>query len=462
MWNFMKVFCSLLLCLFIAGYIYPGDVLTLTLSNALDLALKNNLDVLQADKDVRVAEALVGQSYADLLIPTVTASGNFSYLDPKTASKGVVTEPYGSQNAVITNTFPDNYSGALGITKPLFQGFKYWNAAVTQRLNLVLAQNKLQDTIKNVQMTIMTNFYDLFLYRENVRINNEIDQNLKGKVDSAEISNKRGMISELDYLKAILPYKTNIPKLTKARHDEISAKVALCDSLNLTNYDGVEFIGSFLDITNYAGEETNEEYLFIETVSNDITLQTIVYNIDSAKLTKQTQEWSRLPSLTAGFNYDYDYKKNDFSSFDNTRYWQPSWTFNLQLSMPIDDLLPFSSSAKNIESQDENIKKLEFSRQSQVNTLRETVITSLHQIEELKETAQSQADNLEIARRTLEMTKLQLGRGNVTGLDLQDAQISYDQALLAYYQSLYDYISAVLKQRRTSGLSLFGKSFPKT
>jgi outer membrane protein TolC len=457
----MKRYLLLLIIFLYFGEIYAGgsDITALSFQNAIEIALKNNLDVLQAEKNVKVAEALLGQNYAQLLIPTITANGDFSYVDPETAARGIYTETMGGQTVAITNTYQDNYSSSLSLTKPLFAGLKYWNSVITQQLSVDLLKSKLEDIRKGVELSITTNFYNLFLLHENVQIYSEMDKYLKGVSAQAEAQYNRKMISELDYLKAILPYKTNLPLMLKAIHSEILTKATLCDQLNISNYNFVEFVGNFLDLTNFDTEATNEtEYLGF-ALSNDINLKSILCSLATSKLNKQTSELSRLPAVTLGYTFTEDYINS--TTMINTRSWTPGWTLDLQLSMPIDDLLPFSSLSKSIEAMDEGIKQLEYSNTEQINTVRESVKSSIQQIEELKETVDSQADNLEIARRSLELEKGLFARGNAIDLDVENSQIAYDQALLAYYQSLLSYIIAILQLEREAGVDFYGKAMDK-
>ena len=457
----MKRYILLLIIFLYFGEIYAGgsDITALSFQNAIEIALKNNLDVLQAEKNVKVAEALLGQNYAQLLIPTITANGDFSYVDPETAARGIYSETVAGQTVVITNTYQDNYSSSLSLTKPLFAGLKYWNSVITQQLSVDLLKSKLEDIKKGVELSVTTNFYNLFLLHENVQIYSEMDKYLKGVSAQAEAQYNRKMISELDYLKAILPYKTNLPLMLKAIHSEILTKATLCDQLNISNYNSVEFVGNFLDLTNFDTEATNEtEYLGF-ALTNDINLKSILCSLATSKLNKQTSELSRLPAVTLGYTFTEDYINS--TTMINTRSWTPGWTLDLQLSMPIDDLLPFSSLSKSIEAMDEGIKQMEYSNTEQINTVRETVKSSIQQIEELKETVDSQADNLEIARRSLELEKGLYARGNAIDLDVENSQIAYDQALLAYYQSLLSYIIAILQLEREAGVDFYGKAMDK-
>jgi len=457
----MKRYILLLIIFLYFGEIYAGgsDITALSFQNAIEIALKNNLDVLQAEKNVKVAEALLGQNYAQLLIPTITANGDFSYVDPETAARGIYSETVAGQAVVITNTYQDNYSSSLSLTKPLFAGLKYWNSVITQQLSVDLLKSKLEDIKKGVELSVTTNFYNLFLLHENVQIYSEMDKYLKGVSAQAEAQYERKMISELDYLKAILPYKTNLPLMLKAIHSEILTKATLCDQLNISNYNSVEFVGNFLDLTNFDTEATNEEEYLGFALTNDINLKSILCSLAASKLNKQTSELSRLPAVTLGYTFTEDYINS--TTMINTRSWTPGWNLDLQLSMPIDDLLPFSSLSKSIEAMDEGIKQMEYSNTEQINTVRETVKSSIQQIEELKETVDSQADNLEIARRSLELEKGLFARGNAIDLDVENSQIAYDQALLAYYQSLLSYIIAILQLEREAGVDFYGKAMDK-
>src|SRR5271157_3108995 len=132
----MKRFFLFFIILLYSGEVFAGgkDIISITLKNAIEIALKNNLDVLQAEKDIKVAEALLGQDYAQMLIPTITASGQFEYIDPETASRGTYNQNIGGSTIIVTNIFQDNYTSSISLTKPLFAGLKYWNSVITQQL----------------------------------------------------------------------------------------------------------------------------------------------------------------------------------------------------------------------------------------------------------------------------------------------------------------------------------------
>ena len=166
----------LLVILFFTSLSYAGEIRTITLSNALELALQNNLDLKQSEKDVRIAEAQYGESFADFWLPGINLSGSYSYLDPLTVSNGTITTPSSYSVAggkiipsgfnTITNVFPNNYSAGLTVSKALFTGFRNWNSLEIKRMNLELARKKYADQKENILYTTETSFFNLSILRE--------------------------------------------------------------------------------------------------------------------------------------------------------------------------------------------------------------------------------------------------------------------------------------------------------
>ena len=112
-----RIFLMLAAALILSGTM-AAEIRTVNLSNAIDLALQNNLSISKTEKDIAVAQAQYGESFADLTMPSINGDARYTELDPLTVSEGDIDFnsllpagflPPGVAFPIITNVYPDNY-----------------------------------------------------------------------------------------------------------------------------------------------------------------------------------------------------------------------------------------------------------------------------------------------------------------------------------------------------------------
>ena len=437
---------SFIVFLALSQKVFP-ETTTYSLSNVIDAALRNNLDIAQYRKDVENSEAQLKASWASLFLPQFSASGSFGYTDPNSVNRAnEVIHLNNNQTIVITNNWPDSYNSSLNVSKDLFAGFKYVDAVKTQSATYQLARQKYEDKAREIKLSVISQFYQQLEQEMVIKAAEAADRDYKGKLDMADLNFKKNSSTEIDLLTARYNYKSNIPKLSKARHDYLVQKMTLCNAIGITNTDSVIWVGNLFSLTNDLPAPPADSGWEKNALSNDITYQTARNSTETARLTLHMQDWARYPSLSGSFSYSYAYKKDSTSM--NARSWQSIWNSGLQLNIPLDSLLPFSSAGFGIESAKKTVEKLEIAENAQLSTVLLTVRTLIQQIQEYAETLDSRKDNLEIARLTLELTKQKSEAGGANSLDIADAEMAYAQALSDYGQSLCDYYTNYLKFKR--------------
>ncbi len=452
-----------------------GEITTLSLSNAIELALKNNITLAQFEKDMLIAEAQYKQAFSDLYMPSVSISASFTLLDPKTVDNAKIASPsYGTivtnmpvliggtptgevvpvpmfvPTGVITNqtAFQDNYGIGLSITKPIFTGFKLINNSKIKKLNYELSKQKYEDKKREITTSISTTFYNLLLLKENIRVINELDRSLKERWNYAESAYKAGIVSEYDKIRAEVAYKNNQPNLIKINNGYKTAKINFLNQIGLTNYDQVELYGNILDSTNIVVDISFEEALQ-RAISNDINLKSIEISIETLKITKEINAASKYPTVAAFFNYKYDYKKE--KSTDENRKWIDSWSTGIQLSMPIDPWIPTSKTQYTDAEISENIKKLELTKKQIIDGISLQVKNIFLQIEQSKELITSQSESVRQAKLGLNIANRRYRSGASSTLEVTDAEVSYNQAQLNYLQAIYEYFSNELQLKKIIG-----------
>lgn len=434
-----------------------AEALTITLDNALEIALKNNTQIKQYESDAKIAEAQYSQTVGDFWIPDIALNAGANYIDSTTIEGSIIDSP-GNISATgfppqitietnkITNAFFDNYSVTLGVSKPLFSGFRLWNSMELKKMNLEMVKLRLKDKQNEVEAAVKLLFYNLFLLKENVRLTEELVSHFQERYNEILSNFKGGYISEYDKIKAEVQYKTYIPKLLKLNNAESIAMNALCEQLSFDNAGDVEFIGNFFNITNTLETDIPYNAALSKALSNNLTFKTIEYSIDMAKLNKKIVEGSRLPVVSAFFNYKYDLKKENY--MDNDRKWLPGWNTGVQLTMPIDDWIPISKTENSIKEAQDNIEKLEWLKKQTTDTITFQVKNLLEQLSNGNIIIESQRDIKNQAQLGFELSKKRYKSGASPSIEVNDMEASYYQANTAFLQVIYEeYTNIIVLQK---------------
>lgn len=426
-----------------------GEIATVSLSNAVDLALQNNLQYRQAQQDVRIAELQANESFADLVMPSISATAGATYVDSNTASAGITSIT--GTNAKLTNSFADNYTAGVTVSKVLFSGLKLFNAWQIKAINLEMARKKLDDQRRNVLASVQTSFFNLFLLLENVNLTEEMVKSLKERADYVRANYKAGLASQLDLIRADVQYKNNLPNLSSIRNAYSMAKVTFCDSIGINDYDNTEFTGNLMDATNIAMVNISPEQIIRTALSNDINLMTIDFNIRMTQLSRDIALGSNSPTLSTYLNYNYKYKKWSSTDFSTDRTWVNDWNVGLTLTVPIDGWIPISRNWNSFAEMDQTVEKLKLTRKQTEDGIRNQVKSLILQIEQSRQTIAGQAENVKQAKLGYALENQSYRAGTASALELSDSQLSLNQAETSYYQAVFSYYSSVLQLRKLVG-----------
>jgi outer membrane protein len=428
-----------------AGLSLSARPASLTVDQAVELALRNNLDVRQAEEDVLIARADLGAAWADLYMPSLVLSGSFGYIDPVTVS----------------NPFNDSYSAGVTLRKDLFSGGKYWFAKEARQLTLDYAEVRLAEKKKEIERLTRLNFYALLLLKEKLRIATEYDKSLKYRLESARLNYANGIISQLDYLKEQVRYKNNQPLLLKAQNDYRNARRDFADFLGLQPADGAEGgfdsaqpkvepsanegpepVGDILDSLRLKLTTDDEAAITASALASDLSLRALDYQAAVNEANRNALLAARWPTLSGSFNYKFDYK----SSGGADRSFVPNWNAGLSLNIPLDPWLPgISKLSQQLAGTDALAEKTRLQRAQAEMAVRSRVKTLLANLALAEESLASEQENVKEAKQVQDAAAKQYREGSLSVLDLNDAEVAYSQALANYWQALYERYSTVLQ-----------------
>lgn len=425
-----------------------AEVRTFTLSNAVDTALKNNRQILQAEAELKAAQAQAGQSFADLWYPHVDIGAGFQYIDQQSVTNShmnsikvisnqtvmTYTLPVLVSNQ-ITNAFQDNYSLTASVAKTLFAGMRYWNAHLAKNVLTDIARLKLENKKKEIAADVSVSFYKLLLLRENVRLNETLAGDVKSRIDDNRAKFSQGMLSEFEEIRSEVQYENLQPVLERLRNAYSAQKIALFVTLGLTVPDEAEFIGQFSDATNGIFPLSPDKAVAM-ALSNSLDLMAMDKTQEALRLNRNIADGGKYPAMNAYFNYKYDYKKQNVN--DELRSWGGGWNAGLQLNIPVEEWIPGSRTDQLVKEADANLEKMEAARAELSEGLSARIRTLLIQYNEAGSlTAKLYGISLK-ARKAYELAKKLYLNGASTALALNDAQINLTQVQSAYLQEMFN------------------------
>jgi outer membrane protein len=450
----MKGIYILLILILVTGNAV-AEIRTIHLSDAIDLAIKNNLSIAKSQKDIEIAEAQLGEAFADFAIPSIEGVAGFTEISPLLYEEGLINLdlpiPHAPIDISITNAYPDNYHAGVSVSKTLFAGFRLWNSMSIRKEYLELAKAKLRDIRDEVISTVTTSFYNLFLIKENIKSQEDYNQSLYDHVLFTSNNYVSGNATEFDFVTASLRYKLNIPKLTDLSNAYVNQKLSFCQQTGIHDPDSIEVVGDLLDTTNSDLPLTNRDEILALAFSNNINLMAIDTSIHVAKLSREIEQGSMYPTVGAFFDYSLDYNKtNDFSTVG--RSWNNTWTTGVQMSMAFDSLIPFVSKTWNsVREAEKNVESLQIQRNILTNAITLDVQALMLQLEEGRQNIRVSQDDVSLSKLGFQLADDRYKAGTSTEIEVIDAENSEIEAEARFLKSILDYFSSNVKLKRMIG-----------
>lgn len=182
------------------------------------------------------------------------------------------------------------------------------------------------------------------------------------------------------------------------------------------------------------------------SVSNRIEFQQLETSKKIQQLNTQYFKWTYLPSVSAFYNYAFNYRNDKFSKLYNDNF--PGSVAGLNLSFSIFDGFKRKKQVNKSRLQEEridwDIKNLENSINTEYALSKATYNANLNDWKTAKE-------NVELSKEVYETIKLQYDEGITKYLDLMTAENDLKITQFNYLSALYALLSSKLDVQKAVG-----------
>jgi outer membrane protein len=276
--------------LLLAVSLYAQQPQTVSLKQAVDLALEKNVTVIQSQNSVEAAQSRVLAAYGNYL-PTLSASGNWNRTQNDQAGAYTTNSFGGTQSFPASFSVTNNFSTRLDLSYVIFDGFGReagFNAAKSSASSSEDKANRARQTVTNL---VENSYLNILRLEQLVKVSEENLKRDNRQLERITESNKVGAVALADVYR----------QQTQVASDELLLITAQ------NNYDKAK-----ADLGALIGLDMGTEYQFSD--------QSVSLSTDQAELDATHQKYANFNELSQraiASRPDYMAAKNDLDAAES-------------------------------------------------------------------------------------------------------------------------------------------------
>jgi outer membrane protein TolC len=444
----------------------------LTLDQAVQIAIKQNPNILRQIQELKRNKGLVYEAQARLL-PQVTGSASYTQDDPGLVSntkgggnanldllalpagQNLVIGPRGTTNLVsfplsslLSNqrTSTESWTVQIQVTQLIYDGGATIASRRAARINEDAAYYTLRDTIDSTVETVRTQFYQILLDKALIQVQEESVNLLQSQLEDQKSRFEAGTVPQFNVLQAQSQLQNQIPQLITAQNNYRIAQVQLAKTLGIP-----------------AGRQyATDEPL---PITGRLTYTPIKYDLSSALVTARAnrpflkaQRSNVLASVeqvtvaASGFkptisaNAGLRQTNNPRSSqLDNTL---EGWFFGFTGSWNIFD---GGSTYGNLKATRASLEETKVTLDDSTRQVELDVATAVDNLRQAQETIAASETAVQVSQEALRLANERLAAGTGTQLDVLTQQTQLTTARSNLVQAQFNYIAAVAQYQFATG-----------
>lgn len=415
----------------------------LTLSDAIDVTLRNNYDIRIAQLDTVVSNNNATAGNAGLL-PNIYAEGSYNYASNNTELELLQINPDGSQGIAplsIDGAVTETLTGAVNLEYTIFDGFGGFH-----RLNRLksldgLTQLQTENLVENVILNTITLYLNAATQQANVGINEAQLTISKERLKRTESDFKFGATNRTSVLRAQVDVKNDSVALRQTQLNYKAARTQLNSFMGREPETVFQVIEEVVFFPLIAREE-----LVATLKENNTVLQLSRQGLSAAEYDLKALKAEQAPKVFLNGGYSYLDQQNDAGQVLSLT--QDGWNVGVGLRLNIFD---GSRIRRNIQ----NAKVALEQRELEIAKTELDILTQFTNIYDEYQQAQRDMDieksNLETFQQSFDRSQIDYSNGQISSTDLRTAQLDLSNAQFRIVRATY-----TLKQKEAELLTITG------
>ena len=452
----------------------------ITLEQALEIALGENISVKVADLEIKRTEYAKKGAYA-ALFPQIDLTGSYQrtikkqvmYMDfdmsSLTGGAGAGSEtPGGTEGDASTGSQTGGQTGGseagasssssggglevgrlntlnagVSAAMPLVNA-QLWQSLKISGLDVELAVEKARASRLDMVTQVKNAYFAILFAKEAFNVYKEVYENAVKNLEEAQKKFDAEKVSEFEVIRAKTSVANAIPNVYNAESSLILALWQFKAVLGVDLDMNLDVAGKLDDFSQHMFYDIHQHDEI--SLDRNSTMKQLAIQAEQLAENIKIQKYATLPTLSLGFNFAMTTMANDvkFSEFK----WTPYSYAALSLNIPI------FAGGKRYQAIRQSKNQYQQMQLQQLNTERQLKIgirQSLNTMEMNMKSYYAAQDAVAAAQKAYDIAVASYKVGRGTLIELNDAQLALTQAQLAESQAVYNFVTAKAQLEQTLG-----------
>jgi len=411
----------LIIFIILLPFTLRAEEISLTLDEAIMIAIRDNRDVLLKTEDVKKAKQKISEAKGGIL-PTLSFTGNW------TDTRGYYNKDLGQATTQTT------------LKQYLYKGGKTINTIEQDRYKFKVSQALLDKTKLETVLNTKKAFYTLLLAREFANLNKNIMHNTKAHLETLKTRYQYGQSSQSDVLN-IQESLSRVAEVYETSLNQADASAAVLK--NLLYLDETVSIKP-LDEFIYEPRDVAYSEGFLEALKARPEIRQYAAQESADKKAIEVAKADNRPNIYAS----WDYYSRSHATAATPRGWNDYNVLGLTFTWPIFD--GWATKAK-VEQAITDLKETQLLKEKTIKDIALELKNAYLDLKSAIAKIKSAQDQINLYQDTLSVTKDKYNSGIASSLDLNDASLGYEVSLFNQKQAIYDYILAKASFDKATG-----------
>lgn len=402
----------ILALLLFSVFIHSFSQQLITVEQAIDIALKNNFDILIARNDADIDRINNSMATAGML-PNVSINGSDNFANNN------VNQHYASGNDVSSKSaYTNSFNAGVSLNWTLFDGGKMF--VTKNKLSQIEALGEIQYKEKVMQLVynVVLAYYNVVKQKQQLSSINEILTYNLERVKILDVSFGAGLTPKTNLLQAKIDLNVYQESAIDQKTVIINAKRSLNQLLSRNANTDFEVVDSIP-----LAYQPDREKLVQKIDSVNTSILALQKQVEIANLSVKEYNALLLPKLNASAGYNFLQTNNEVGTLLRNRSYGPQFGATLSIPLFQSQLIPQIKTAK---VQLQSVKYDLENTRLQISTDLQNALTEYENQHEL---LSLEKNNVVLAKENLEISMQRLRYGQTTSLEVRQAQDSYEQSL---------------------------------
>lgn len=423
----------------------------LSLTDCIKYARTNNQDIKKAVIEEEKADKKINEVIGSGL-PQINITGNLTN-NLELPTQLIPGDFVGMPNTYVKLKFGTkyNYTFTGDVNQLLFSG-SFWVGLSAAKYSKLYYQQNRELVGENVEYDVATSYYQILVIQKQLQL---LQQNQKlvakslndtklqyanGQAKGVDVDRLNVSLNNLDYqAKKVKEGLKQAYKLLKFRMGmPVNSNIALADSVFFSQDNMLETVTGNL---TYAKEEapvyeSRNDYRVLET------------SLELLKLDYKNQLSKYLPTISAFGSFTYNANRTSFDLFDSKKDWFNYYSVGLRMQWPIftggQNYARAQQASLSVDARSEDINKAKNGIDLELSNTVTQYNTSFDNVKLNKQ-------NIEIAKKVLDITAQEYKEGTTTAAALVDSETKLREAQTNYASSLLDLYVAKFNLEKAKG-----------